>query len=66
MTDIVSNMNLDIFPIIGMILFGVAFTLVMLSVFKRSKGSCEHEARLPLEDDEQTRRDRGAAGVNHG
>jgi len=69
MTDIVSNMDLDMFPIFGMILFGLAFTLIMFSVFKRSKRACEHEAHLPLEDDESAARrgsGAGAAGVNHG
>jgi len=69
MTDIVSNMDLDVFPILGMILFCIAFSIIVFSVFKRGARVCERDAQLPLEDDAPTTRgDRAAntAGVNHG
>lgn len=70
MTDIVSNLDLDVFPIIGLILFGVAFTMVLISVIKRSGSSCDEAAHLPLEDDTTTTQSEShthrVAGVNHG
>lgn len=52
MTDIVSNMNMSILPLIGLVCFGVAFTLVLLSVFKRSGEACDRQAKIPFEDQE--------------
>jgi cbb3-type cytochrome oxidase subunit 3 len=50
-TDIVSNMNLDIYPIISLILFLVAFALIMWSVLRTSKTESNRQANIPLQDD---------------
>lgn len=67
MTEIVSNMNLDFFPILGLVMFLVAFGLVLWGVIKRPRTDCEHGAHLPLEDDNEpmTRHTR-SEGVHHG
>ena len=67
MTEIVSNMNLDFFPILGLVMFLVAFGLVLVGVVKRSKSDCQHGAHLPLtEDNEPITRGNAREGVNHG
>jgi len=50
-TDIVSNMNLDIYPIIALILFLVAFSLIVWGVLRTPRSISAHQAYLPLEDD---------------
>jgi hypothetical protein len=52
MTDIVSSMNMHVFPTIGLVCFGVAFTIVLGSVLKRSGEACDRQARIPFEDQE--------------
>ncbi len=66
MTEIVSNMNLDFFPILGLVMFLVAFGLVLLGVVKRSNTDCQHGAHLPFEDNEPITRGARSEGVNHG
>ena len=68
LTDIVSNMDLDIYPIIGLILFLAAFGIILWGVIKTPKSVIEHQAHLPLEDDfginpESTNKTKG---VSHG
>ena len=50
-TDIVSNMNLDVYPIIALILFLTAFGIIIWGVLRIPKSLSEHQAHLPLEDD---------------
>jgi len=67
-TDIISNMNLDIYPIIALILFLVAFVLIVWGVVKAPRSFSDHQAQLPLEDDfelvNQTTQE--SKGVSHG
>lgn len=67
-TDIVSNMNLDVYPIIALILFLVAFGLIVWAVLKTPKAVNDHQAHLPLEDDSiiQTGAKSEPKGVTHG
>jgi len=72
LTDIVSNMNLDIYPIIGLILFSSAFGIILWGVIKTPKSLIQHQANLPLEDDfgitsESTNKTNNETkGVSHG
>ncbi len=50
MSELVSSMGLSIFPIIGIIAFGLAFLFVILRVVKTTKPEVEHNASIPLED----------------
>jgi hypothetical protein len=50
-TDIVSNMNLDVYPIVALILFLVAFSMIVWGVFKTPRSFNDHQSHLPLEDD---------------
>ncbi len=50
-TDIVSNMNLDVYPIIALILFLAAFSLIMWGVLRTPRSVTDQQAHLPLEDD---------------
>jgi len=67
-TDIVSNMNLDIYPIIALILFLAAFSLIIWGVIKTPRSFTNHQANLPLEDDfdfaKETTQEK--KGVSHG
>ena len=51
LTDIVSNMNLDVYPIVALILFLVAFSIIVWGVLKTPRSFTDHQAHLPLEDD---------------
>jgi len=50
-TDIVSNMNLDVYPIVALILFLVAFSMIVWGVLKTPRSISDHQSHLPLEDD---------------
>lgn len=50
-TDIMSNMDLDIYPIIALILFLVAFSIIIWGVLRAPRAVITHQAMLPLEDD---------------
>jgi len=67
-TDIMSNMNLDIYPIIALILFLVAFSLIVWGVLRTPRSISAHQAHLPLEDDaahiESSNQE--SKGVSHG
>jgi len=54
MTDIVSNMDLSIYPIIALIMFLVAFGIIAWRVVTKPRELSEHEAMLPLDDDESS------------
>jgi len=68
LTDIVSNMDLDTYPIIGLVLFLVAFAIIVWGVLKTPKSMIQHQAHLPLEDDFgiQTESTNKSKGVSHG
>ena len=51
LTDIVSNMNLDVYPIVALILFLVAFSIIVWGVLRTPRVMTNHQANLPLEDD---------------
>lgn len=50
-TDIMSNMSLEIYPIIALVLFLVAFSIIMWGVLRVPRSVITHQAMLPLEDD---------------
>lgn len=50
-TDIMSNMSLEIYPIIALILFLVAFGIIVWGVLRAPRAVITHQAMLPLEDD---------------
>ncbi len=52
MTDIVSFMDLDVFPILAMILFLAAFGLILWTVVRTPRSVSNYQARLPLDDAE--------------
>lgn len=64
LTDIMSNINLDVYPIIALILFLVAFGLIVWGVIKAPRSFSDHQAQLPLEDDTDFPQDH--KGVSHG
>lgn len=73
LTDIVSNLNLDLYPIIAMIFFLAAFGIILWGVVRTPKSESERQANIPLQEDydmTQVRSKNGAAvdskGVNHG
>ncbi len=51
-TEIVSNMDLTVYPIIAMVCFLAAFGVIAWRVFRRPKGVITHEAMLALDDGE--------------
>tara|TARA_R110000744_G_scaffold423_2_gene1709 strand:+ start:486 stop:698 length:213 start_codon:yes stop_codon:yes gene_type:complete len=67
-TDIMSNMNLQIYPIIALVLFLVAFSLIIWGVLRTPRSISTHQAHLPLEDDaahiESSNKE--SKGVSHG
>lgn len=46
--------NIEIFPIIGLVLFGIFFTALILWVFTLNKRYIKEMSELPLQDDEET------------
>ncbi|MEM6273778.1 MAG: cbb3-type cytochrome c oxidase subunit 3 [Myxococcota bacterium] len=52
LSDIMGNMNLAIWPSIGLILFLAIFAVVVALVFSRKRAKLYEDAgRIPLEDD---------------
>lgn len=52
LTDIMSGLNLSIYPQIALVIFVAIFTGVLIRVFSRSrKSEFERAANLPLNDD---------------
>lgn len=52
LTDIMSGLNLSIYPQIALVIFVAIFTGVLIRVFSRSrKGEFERAANMPLNDD---------------
>lgn len=50
-TDIMSNMDLDIYPIIALVLFLVAFSIIIWGVLRSPRAVITHQSMLPLQDD---------------
>ncbi|MBO6512742.1 MAG: hypothetical protein JJ974_02105 [Phycisphaerales bacterium] len=50
-TDIMSNLSLEIYPIIALILFLVAFSIIIWGVLRAPRAVITHQSMLPLEDD---------------
>lgn len=51
MSDIVSSLELSVFPIVGLVLFVGAFLIVTIRALSTSRSSCERWSNLPLESD---------------
>lgn len=66
MTDIVSNLDLSIFPIIALIMFLVAFGIIAWRVVTKPRVLSEHESMLPLLDDTQSMNTQAEKGDRHG
>lgn len=50
MTDLVSGLNLTLFPIIGLVLFGLVFVVVLVRTLSMSRRRSKDAASLPLDD----------------
>jgi cbb3-type cytochrome oxidase subunit 3 len=51
LSDLVSNLGLSIFPIVGLILFLAVFIgVVIRATSRRRAADLDHAARLPLDD----------------
>ena len=50
MSDIVAAMDLTVFPLIGLVLFGSVFVLVFFRAMFTSKAACQRWSDIPLED----------------
>lgn len=51
LTDIVSGLDLTIFPIVGLVCFLGAFAMIAARVFATSKGEMKSYGHLPLDED---------------
>lgn len=51
LSDIMSSMDLSVYPIVGLILFGGAFLIVTIRALTCSRSSCERWSNLPLDSD---------------
>jgi hypothetical protein len=60
MSELVSSMGLSIFPIVGIIAFGLAFLFVLARVIGATRNEVAHNASIPLEDGS-----RSGLGSNH-
>lgn len=56
LTDIVSGMNLTIYPQVALVISLATFLGVVVYVILRPRREIERQARLPLEDDDPPRR----------
>ncbi len=55
LSDIMSRLDLSIYPQIALVIFLVVFVCVMIRAFSRSRAAeLDHAASLPLEDDAPT------------
>lgn len=50
MTDLVSGLNLTLFPIIGLVIFGLVFVVVFTRALTMSRKRAKDAASLPLDD----------------
>lgn len=50
MTDLVSGLNLTLFPIIGLVIFGLVFVVVFARALTMSRKRAKDAASLPLDD----------------
>lgn len=50
MSELVSSMGLSIFPIVGIVAFGLAFLFVILRIARTTRSEIDHNAAIPLED----------------
>jgi cbb3-type cytochrome oxidase subunit 3 len=50
MTDLVSGLDISLFPSIGLVIFGLVFTLVLARTLMMSRRQAGHAASLPLDD----------------
>ncbi|MBL4592019.1 MAG: hypothetical protein JKY96_08675 [Phycisphaerales bacterium] len=67
LTEIVSNMNLTVYPIIAMVCFLAAFGVIAWRVFKCPRAVTMHNAMLPLDDgDTALTKDEGVKGESRG
>ena len=51
LTDIMSNMDLAIWPKMGLIIFLIAFAAIVIRVATTKRTHSRHMASMPLEDD---------------
>lgn len=58
LTDIMSNMDLDVYPTVGLVIFLGAFTAVVWRVLTSKRSDTERMASMPLSD--ETKEDKGA------
>ena len=65
LTDLVSGMDISLFPIIGLIVFGLVFLAVTIRTLRSPRDRAERAAFLPLEDGEDTATTAGQE-VRHG
>ncbi len=49
MSDLVASMGLTIFPLIGLVIFGVVFVAVSVRALLTSRSACERWSSLPLD-----------------
>lgn len=54
MSDIMSHMDLAVWPTIGLVLFLIVFTIVVLWSVTAKRQHSQHMASLPLNDDDAT------------
>jgi cbb3-type cytochrome oxidase subunit 3 len=50
MTDLVSGLDMTMFPTIGLVIFGLIFLAVTVRVLRSPKSDAVHHAALPLEE----------------
>lgn len=50
LSDVISNMNLAIWPQIALVMFVVIFASVLVRIYRRSRRDYEGIARLPIDD----------------
>ncbi|MEP0845749.1 MAG: cbb3-type cytochrome c oxidase subunit 3 [Phycisphaerae bacterium] len=65
LTDIVSGMNVTIYPQIALVISLVTFLGVVVYVMLRPKREIDRQARLPLENDDPPRRAAAPRRVAH-
>lgn len=53
LTDIVSGMNLTIYPLVALVISLVTFLGVVVYAVLRPRREIDRQARLPLEDDDR-------------
>lgn len=51
MSDVVSSMNMTIFPIVGLVIFLGVFVVVVVRAVRSSSDDAHHAAHIPLDDE---------------